>query len=53
MLNGGPVSCRSKRRSTVYLSSMKTEYIALTLAAKDATWLRLILIEFGPTGNPT
>lgn len=47
MLNGRPVSCCSKRQSTVALSSTEAEYIALTLAAKEATWLRLLLTELG------
>ena len=47
MLNGGPVSWCSKRQSTVALSSTEAEYIALTLAAKEATWLRLLLTELG------
>lgn len=47
MLNGGPVSWCSKRQSTVTLSSTEAEYIALTLAAKEATWLRLLLTELG------
>ena len=47
MLNGGPVSWCSKRQATVALSSFEAEYIALTLAAKEATWLRLLLIELG------
>lgn len=46
MLNGGPVSWCSKKQSTVALSSTEAEYIALTLAAKEATWLRL-LTELG------
>lgn len=29
------------------LSSTEAEYIALTLAAKEATWLRFLLTEFG------
>ena len=47
MLNGGPVSWCSKRQPTVALSSTEAEYIALTLAAKEATWLRLLLTELG------
>ena len=43
MLNEGPVSWCSKRQSTVALSSTEAEYITLTLAAKEATWLRLLL----------
>lgn len=47
MLNGGPVSWCSKRQSIVALSWTEAEYIALTLAAKEATWLRLLLTELG------
>ena len=47
MLNGGPVSWCSKRQSIAALSSTKAEYIALTLAAKEATWLRLLLTKLG------
>lgn len=47
MLNGGPVSWCSKNQRTVALSSTEAEYIALTLAAKEATWLRLLLTELG------
>ncbi len=47
MLNGGPVSWCSKRQPTVALSSTEAEYIALTLAAKEATWIRLLLTELG------
>lgn len=45
MQNGGPVSWCSKCQATVALSSTEAEYIALTLAAKEATWLRLFLTE--------
>ncbi len=45
MLNGDPVSWCSKRQPTVALSSTEAEYIALTLTAKEATWLRLLLTE--------
>ena len=45
MLNGGPVSWCSKRQATVALSSTEAEYVALTLAAKEATWLRLLLTK--------
>lgn len=47
MLNGGPVSWCSKRQATVALSSTEAECIALTLAAKEATWLRLLLTKLG------
>lgn len=47
MLNGDPVSWCSKKKPIVALSSTEAEYIALTLAAKEATWLRLLLTELG------
>ncbi len=45
MLNGGQVSWCSKKQPTMALSSIEAKYIALTLAAKEATWLRLLLTE--------
>lgn len=36
-----------KKQATVALSSTEAKYIALTLAAKEATWLRLLLTELG------
>lgn len=47
MLNGGSVSWCSKIQATVALSSTEAEYVALTLAAKEATWMRLLLTEVG------
>ena len=47
MLNGDPVSWCSKRQLTVVLSSTEAKYIALTIPAKKATWLRLLLTELG------
>jgi hypothetical protein len=47
MINGGPVSWQSKRQNTVALSSTESEYVALTSAAKEATWYRLLLTELG------
>ena len=47
MLNGGPVNWCLRRQATVALSSTQAEYIALTLAAKEATWLRFFLTELG------
>lgn len=46
-LNGGLVSWYSKKQPAVALSSTEAEYIALTLAVKEATWLRLLLTELG------
>lgn len=39
-LAGGPVSWASKKQPTVALSSTEAEYMALTEAAKEATYLR-------------
>ena len=47
ILNGGPVSWCSKKQATVALSLTEAKYIALILAAKEAIWLRLLLIELG------
>lgn len=50
MLNDGPVSWCSENKPTVALSSTEAEYIALTLAAKEANGLRLLLTELGLLG---
>jgi ribonuclease HI len=42
MLNGAAVSWKSKKQPIVALSSMEAEYIALTSAIKEATWLAKI-----------
>ncbi len=47
MLNRGPVSWYSKRKTTVILSLTEAEYVALTLAAKKTTWMRLLLTKIG------
>ena len=44
---GGPVSWSSKRQDLVALSSCESEYIALCEAAKEAKWMRGLLIELG------
>ena len=46
MLSGGAVSWGSKRQHCVALSSMESEYIALSLATREATWLRRLLSDF-------
>ena len=43
MLNGGAISWSSKKQSVVALSSTEAEYIGLTHAAKEATWIRHLL----------
>lgn len=43
MLNGGPVSWMSKLQPTVATSTCVAEYMAISFATKEATWLRLLL----------
>lgn len=45
MINRGPVSWSSKKQSMMVLSSIEAEYVALTLAAKEAIWIMLFFIE--------
>ena len=47
VLNNGPISWCSKRQKTVTLSSTEAEYMALTLAAKETIWIRLLMTELG------
>ena len=47
LLAGGAVSWVSKKQHVVALSTTEAEYIALSLAAQEATWLRRMLTEFG------
>jgi hypothetical protein len=44
---GGIVSFRSKKQPTTALSSCEAELIALTMAMKEALWLRGLLVELG------
>lgn len=47
IFNNWPVSWSSKKQTTVVLSSTKTEYMSLTQATKEATWLKLLITELG------
>jgi hypothetical protein len=49
MLGEGSISWTSKRQPTVALSSCEAEYMAETQAAKEAIWLRRLLMELGYT----
>ena len=46
-LAGGPISWSSRRQDIVTLSSTESEYVAVNEAAKEAKWLRGLLIELG------
>ena len=47
MMNGGPVSWRSKCQTTVSLSTTEAEYIASVDAKKEIKWMRNLLGELG------
>ena len=53
-VGGTPVSWYSKRQSVVALSSAESEYIGATTAAKEGTWLKLLLLDLQhPQGTVT
>ena len=45
MLNGGAISWSSRKQSVVALPSTEAEYIGVTHAAKEVTWVRNLLSE--------
>jgi len=47
MLNNGAIAWKSHRQSTVALSTMESEYMALTDAMKELKWVRTLLSELG------
>ena len=47
ILNGGPIIYASKKQVVFALSLTEAEYVALSLATREATWLRLLLPELG------
>ncbi|XP_073962727.1 UDP-galactose 4'-epimerase isoform X2 [Choristoneura fumiferana] len=51
-LADGPVSWASKKQPTVALSSTEAEYMALTEAAKEATYLRRFIAQNNGLINP-
>jgi hypothetical protein len=46
-LCGAPISWSSHKQATVALSSTEAEYMSLTHASKEATWLRQLLKDLG------
>jgi len=51
---GGITSWRARRQPTVSLSTAEAEYMASADAAKQASWLRLLLADLGyPQSDPT
>lgn len=47
MLNGGPIHWKSKKQSSVSLSTTESEFISACDAAKDAVHLQMLLNELG------
>ena len=47
MLNGGAVSWRSGKQSSIAQSTMESEYMAAAEASNEAVWLREFVIELG------
>ena len=45
MMSNGPISWQSKQQTSVALSSMEAEYMALCAATEEAMWLRMILTD--------
>lgn len=46
-LGSGPVAWKSKRQATTALSTMEAEYMASSSAARQASWLRQLLLDIG------
>ena len=44
---GGPVSWQSRQQTSVALSSMEAEYMALCATTQEAIWLILLLKDLG------
>lgn len=53
MLHGGAISWSSKQQSSIVLSTTEAEYMAMTQAAKEILWLRVLLDELGTFNHIT
>jgi hypothetical protein len=49
MLNGGPVSWKSRRQDSMGLSTSETEYMTDSLCDQEVVYIRAILRDFGVT----
>jgi hypothetical protein len=52
MLNNGPISWKSKRQSTIALSTIEAEFNGLEEATREAIWLKNLLFEIGINSGP-
>ena len=51
VMSNGPISWQSRQQTSVALSSMEAEYMALSAATQEAIWLRMILTDFEKSFN--
>jgi hypothetical protein len=47
MLNGGPISWKSRRQDSVAFSTSETEYMVVSLCDQEVVYIRVILCDFG------
>jgi hypothetical protein len=47
MMNGGPISWKSVKHKSVFLSTAESEWYAASEAGKELLYLRIIMREFG------
>jgi hypothetical protein len=48
---GGAITWRSKKQTTISLSSTKAEYVALSEAGHEVCWLKNLFLELGYSQN--
>ena len=51
LMSNGPICWQSKQQTSVALSSMEAEYMALCAATQEAIWLRMIMNDFNKEYN--
>ena len=49
LLRGGAITWSSRKQSSVALSTVEAEYMALSVATQEAIWLRQLQEELGVT----
>ena len=47
MMNGGPISWKSRRQDSVALSTSEVEYMAACLCGQEIVYIRVILRDLG------
>jgi hypothetical protein len=53
LVGGGAITWRSKKQTTIALSTTEAEYVALSEAAREACWLQSLYTELGfPQASP-